>query len=160
MLVRILADNPGPTFTRNLDAKFVSTFKDLLRHSQDPSLHQIARETLDALATEKQGDESLTPLRDMWLKEKERMSRAYSNVVRLQSCLARMGQAERRVRGWAARAPVVYLEMPFTSKTTLRRSPGQKASRLPRSWLDALKKLERRRNSCCKWCNRRPPVKF
>merc|ERR1712230_36106 len=31
MLIRILADNPGKTFTRNIDAKFVQVVKELLR---------------------------------------------------------------------------------------------------------------------------------
>src|ERR1700750_2272241 len=37
MLIRILADNPGATFTRNLGSKFTSTVKDLLRNGKDPS---------------------------------------------------------------------------------------------------------------------------
>ncbi|KAI9816646.1 MAG: hypothetical protein M1832_005031 [Thelocarpon impressellum] len=70
MLIRILADNPGKTFTRSLDAKFVSTVRDLLRQSRDPSVQQILRETLDTFATGKDDDESLKPLLDMWLREK------------------------------------------------------------------------------------------
>jgi hypothetical protein len=49
MLIRILADNPGKTFTRNLDAKFVVTVKELLRDGRDMSVQQILRETLDTL---------------------------------------------------------------------------------------------------------------
>ncbi|RKF82656.1 putative gat domain-containing protein [Golovinomyces cichoracearum] len=37
ILIRILADNPGPTFTRNFDLKFVRTIKELLRVGQDPN---------------------------------------------------------------------------------------------------------------------------
>ncbi|TGO47947.1 hypothetical protein BCON_0257g00090 [Botryotinia convoluta] len=37
MLIRILTDNPGMTFTRNIDAKFVQTVKELLRTGRDPS---------------------------------------------------------------------------------------------------------------------------
>lgn len=82
MLVRILADNPGPTFTRNLDGKFVAAYKDLLRLTHDPSLLQIARETLEALATEKQADENLAPMRELWAKEKERLGRSWGNQVK------------------------------------------------------------------------------
>ncbi len=81
MLVRILADNPGPTFTRNLDSKFVAAYKDLLKLTPDPSLLQIARETLEALATKEPGDESLAPMRELYAKEKERISRSYSHQV-------------------------------------------------------------------------------
>ncbi|KAL8715489.1 MAG: hypothetical protein Q9220_000824 [cf. Caloplaca sp. 1 TL-2023] len=70
MLVRILADNPGKTFTRNLDGKFVSTVKELLRDGRDMSVQQILRETLDSFETAKADDETLAPLREMWKKEK------------------------------------------------------------------------------------------
>lgn len=86
MLVRILADNPGPTFTRNLDAKFVTAFKELLRYSNDPSLLQIVKETLEAFATEKQADENLGPLRELWAKEKAKMVRSLGGAV----CLSGM----------------------------------------------------------------------
>jgi GAT domain len=69
MLIRILADNPGPTFTRNIDSKFVSTTKELLRQGRDPSVQQILRETLQALYTEKAYDTNLQALFQMWGKE-------------------------------------------------------------------------------------------
>lgn len=77
MLIRILADNPGETFTRNMDAKFVHTVKDLLKHGRDPSVQQILRETLDSLEA-KTYDEHLAPLTAMWRAEKERGSRTDS----------------------------------------------------------------------------------
>ncbi|KAL8651936.1 MAG: hypothetical protein Q9226_004481 [Calogaya cf. arnoldii] len=70
MLVRILADNPGKSFTRNLDTKFAATVKELLRDGRDMSVQQILRETLDSFETGKPEDETLAPLRDMWKKEK------------------------------------------------------------------------------------------
>jgi hypothetical protein len=72
MLIRILADNPGPTFTRCLDVKFTSTVKELLRNSLDPSIQQILRETLEIFATERSADEGLKPLLEMWAKERAR----------------------------------------------------------------------------------------
>lgn len=69
MLIRILADNPGPTFTRNMDSKFVSTVKDLLRNGRDPSVQQILRETLFSLERDKGYDTNLNPLFHMWRKE-------------------------------------------------------------------------------------------
>ncbi|QDS77627.1 hypothetical protein FKW77_002516 [Venturia effusa] len=69
MLIRILADNPGATFTRNLDGKFTSTVKELLRNGRDPSVQQILRETLAALYTDKAYDTNLTTLFAMWNKE-------------------------------------------------------------------------------------------
>jgi hypothetical protein len=73
MLVRILADNPGRTFTRNVDAKFTQVVKELLRVGRDPSVKQILMETLDTFEREKASDEGLYLLLEMWKKEKERM---------------------------------------------------------------------------------------
>ena len=79
MLVRILTDNPGPTFTRNLDKKFAETVKELLRTGKDRSVQNMLMETLDAFEYTKVGDEGLTPLIEMWKKEKEK---GFKNEVR------------------------------------------------------------------------------
>ncbi|PBP15330.1 hypothetical protein BUE80_DR013935, partial [Diplocarpon rosae] len=76
MLMRILADNPGKTFTRNMDVKFVQTVKELLRLGRDPSVKQILMETLDMFGREKAGDEGLQLLNSMWRKEQEKMAKA------------------------------------------------------------------------------------
>lgn len=73
MLIRILSDNPGRTFTRNMDAKFVATIKELLRVGRDPSVKQILMETLDTFQREKANDEGLALLNEMWKKEHEKM---------------------------------------------------------------------------------------
>ena len=87
MLVRILADNPGKTFTRNIDKKFVETVKDLLRTGQDPSVNQILMETLASFEKEKKNDENLAPLIQMWEKEQGKMVKAYGpNVSSQPSC--------------------------------------------------------------------------
>lgn len=70
MLVRILCDNPGASFTRNFDKPFVSTVKELLRNTKDLGTQQIMRETLDALEVNKQHDAGLQGLLAMWTKEK------------------------------------------------------------------------------------------
>jgi len=69
MLIRILADNPGATFTKNIDKKFVETIKELLRNGKDPSVQQILRETLHGLYTEKAYDTNMANLFAMWGKE-------------------------------------------------------------------------------------------
>ena len=74
MLVRILADNPGQSFTRNLDSKFTNVVKELLRDGRDMSVQQILRETLDSFETSKAGDETLASLREMWRKNKSKYS--------------------------------------------------------------------------------------
>lgn len=75
MLVRILSDNPGKTFTKNLDSKFVMTTKELLRDGRDMSVQQILRETLNNFETAKKDDENLGPIRDMWVKYKTKMEK-------------------------------------------------------------------------------------
>ncbi|KAH6644623.1 hypothetical protein C7974DRAFT_24584 [Boeremia exigua] len=76
MLIRILADNPGPSFTKNLDKNFADTVKYLLRNGTDPSVAQILRETLEALEREKAFDTNLNTVFAMWRKEKGLMANA------------------------------------------------------------------------------------
>jgi hypothetical protein len=76
MIIRILADNPGQSFTKNLDKSFTDTVKHLLRNGQDPSVAQILRETLDSLDREKAYDTNLNTLFVMWRKEKTLMANA------------------------------------------------------------------------------------
>ncbi|KAH6630065.1 hypothetical protein B0J18DRAFT_420101 [Chaetomium sp. MPI-SDFR-AT-0129] len=80
MLIRILADNPGPGFTRYMDKKFVDATKDLLRTGRDPSVRQLLMETLDSFETSKALDEGLGPTIEMWKKEKEKAYRAYGGT--------------------------------------------------------------------------------
>lgn len=75
MLIRILSDNPGPSFTRNFDKPFVSTIKEALRNCKDGSTQQILRETLDGLEANKQFQEGMELLIQMWRKEKGHQAR-------------------------------------------------------------------------------------
>lgn len=77
MLIRILSDNPGKTFTRNIDEKFVTTVRDLLRHGRDTSVKQILMETLDTFQRQKVDDEGVKPLVEMWKKEHEKIMKTY-----------------------------------------------------------------------------------
>lgn len=77
MLTRILSDNPGQTFTRNFDSKFVDTLKDLLRNGRDLSVRQMLMETLDQFESQKSWDEGLAGVIEMWKKEKEKAYQAY-----------------------------------------------------------------------------------
>lgn len=80
MLIRILADNPGQSFTKNLDKQFADTCKHLLRHQEDRSVSQILRESLDSLEREKAYDTNLNTLFAMWRKEKGYMVNAAKQV--------------------------------------------------------------------------------
>jgi hypothetical protein len=71
MLIRILSENPGHTFTRNFDTKFVGTVKELLREGRDMSAQQMLREMLEMFETQKSWDEDLAELIAMWKKEKK-----------------------------------------------------------------------------------------
>ncbi|KAK3396150.1 hypothetical protein B0T20DRAFT_262683 [Sordaria brevicollis] len=79
MLIRILADNPGASFTRNLDKKLVDTTKELLRSGKDGNVRQMLMETLDAFENTKGYDENLQLLIEMWKKEKEKAYRVYGH---------------------------------------------------------------------------------
>lgn len=76
MLIRILTDNPGPSFTKNLDKNFADTVKHLLRNGTDPSVAQILKETLEALERDKAFDTNLNTVFAMWRKEKGLMESA------------------------------------------------------------------------------------
>ncbi|CUS10676.1 unnamed protein product [Tuber aestivum] len=83
MLTRILSDNPGRTFTRNLaEAKFVATVKELLKHGREPSVRQILVETLEHFdgkaSVVGDGDEEVEGLKglvEVWAKEKRNMAK-------------------------------------------------------------------------------------
>jgi hypothetical protein len=75
MLTRILVDNPGHTFTRNFDAKFVTTVKELLRAGRDWHVQSYLRQYLDTLEQQRSWDEDLKLLLQMWAKEKTKASR-------------------------------------------------------------------------------------
>lgn len=77
MLMRILGDHPGPTFTRNLDKKFVDATKELLRGCRDASVHHILTETLELFETHKGYDEGLNLIIEMWRKEKTKSHKNY-----------------------------------------------------------------------------------
>ncbi|KAL1963549.1 hypothetical protein VTN77DRAFT_7994 [Rasamsonia byssochlamydoides] len=79
MLIRILSENPGDTFTRNINYKFVTTVKELLREGRDMSAQQLLREMLDTFEAQRSWDENLALLIGMWKKEKERIAK-YSRV--------------------------------------------------------------------------------
>jgi len=71
MLVRILTDNPGETFTRNLaDPEFVETCRKLLKHANDSRVRQMLMETLDDFEHTKMYDQNLQPLVQMWKAQK------------------------------------------------------------------------------------------
>lgn len=83
MLVRILADNPGKSFTKNIDQKFVGTVKELLRDGRDMSVQQILRETLDTFEAQKANDETLALMTEMWKKEKGKMDKRFGSAARI-----------------------------------------------------------------------------
>jgi hypothetical protein len=88
MLMRILTDNPGRSFTRNFDATFIKTIKELLREGKDLSVQQILRETLDSfLSKTDNNNETLGPLMEMWKREKAKNNtKIYGNSVRWTCC--------------------------------------------------------------------------
>ncbi|RFU72278.1 vhs [Trichoderma arundinaceum] len=79
MLMRILADNPGETFTRNLDTKFVDTARALLKGAKDNSVRQILMDTLDDFERTKFYDENLTLIITMWKEEKDKAIKQFGS---------------------------------------------------------------------------------
>ncbi|KAM3506563.1 hypothetical protein MY11210_007504 [Beauveria gryllotalpidicola] len=83
MLLRILTENPGPMFTRNIDAKFADTCKALLRGTKDLNVRQMLIETLDDFQQTKSYDENLSILLQMWNKERVKIQAVYGNAPRM-----------------------------------------------------------------------------
>jgi hypothetical protein len=77
MLLRILADYPGPQFTKYLDDKFIDATTALLKKSRDPSVRQLLMETLDDMEHHKMDDANLAGLVAMWKREKEKALKDY-----------------------------------------------------------------------------------
>lgn len=66
VVFRILAENPGQSFTRNINATFVDTITALLRSGKDASVQQILRETLLNLEMERSQDPGVQQLLRVW----------------------------------------------------------------------------------------------
>ncbi|KAI2639433.1 hypothetical protein GGS21DRAFT_431954 [Xylaria nigripes] len=80
MLIRILAENPGATFTQNVDQEFTKTVKDLLRNGRNSRVSQMVMETLEWFENTKFYDEGLMPLIEVWKKEKEKSAKSSSGA--------------------------------------------------------------------------------
>lgn len=133
MLVRILADNPGRSFTRNIDSKFVTTVKELLRDGRDMSVQQILRETLDSFETNKADDETLAPLREMWTKEKVKWQKRGAQItayVRTADPNERTNSDHRACHSRITYDPPIS-KLRTTIKTTLHVITALEASRHP-----------------------------
>lgn len=76
MIMRILGENPGHSFTRHLDSKFAVIIKDLLRSGQDWHVQQYLRQYLDTLEANQHNDQDFQPLLQMWAKEKTKGDRS------------------------------------------------------------------------------------
>lgn len=82
MLMRILTDNPGETFTRNFDQKFVETVKHLLKGSRDANVRQILMDMLDEFQHTRMDDENLVLLVQMWKRQKEKALEEHGVSIR------------------------------------------------------------------------------
>lgn len=71
MLIRILVDNPGQTFTRALDADFVETMRKLIKHARENRVRNMCMEMLDDFEHTKMHDQNLQGLVLMWKAQKE-----------------------------------------------------------------------------------------
>jgi hypothetical protein len=81
MLIRILSDNPGSTFTKNIDKKFVDAVKELSRTSRDPSVQQLLSDTLNNFLRDKESDVNMAGLLEMWKKEKVKIEKVLAQGV-------------------------------------------------------------------------------
>ena len=88
MLMRILVDHPGKTFTRNLDQRFADKVKDLFKHGRDPGVMQLLAETLDYFDTVKSDDQELQFVRAVWQKQKASLAKYQTPYGSHRVCLS------------------------------------------------------------------------
>lgn len=138
-----MTENPGVTFTRNIDNKFVATVKDLLRDGRDMSVQQILRETLDNFQYSRGEDETLKPLMTMWSEYKAKMAKKggyNADIVSWQSDVQNCtctNHMQRALRNPALRNPDPRSILTLQSKTNIKDTEGQRpcphSTSLPRA---------------------------
>ncbi|KAF7717168.1 Uncharacterized protein PECH_004018 [Penicillium ucsense] len=77
MLMRILGDNPGHSFTTNFDEKFCNTIKDQLRNGRDWYVRHYLCEYLAHLEATRYQDDDLQLLLQVWAKIKAKSPREF-----------------------------------------------------------------------------------
>jgi len=151
MLIRILADNPGQTFTRNIDNKFTSTIKDLLRNGRDPSVQQILRETLQALYFEKAYDTNLTNLFNMWGKESgSGAQRPPQNAVWMNSAQQQQQQQQQRHQEWWSHPGPATAGLPPTAELAARIEEAKTSAKLLQQFVQSTATSELQTNELVK----------
>ncbi|KAI9163613.1 vhs [Paramyrothecium foliicola] len=120
MLLRILADYPGPQFTKFIDDKFIEATTNLLKKARDPSLRQLLMETLDDMEHTKMNDQNLGGLIQMWKREKEKALKDYGQ---------QQGMASGRPRPVPNFRPPMHSQSHSNSQNYFARS--HKNNRLP-----------------------------
>ncbi|KAJ5711223.1 hypothetical protein N7488_005379 [Penicillium malachiteum] len=124
MVMRILVDNPGHTFTRNIDTKFVAVIKDLLRYGRDWHVQHYLRQYLNSLEGTKHDDIDLQPLLQMWAKEKSKGERSFTSRFP-QAAAMHMNQSA----PYPPPHPSGYFQAPQVPVSTLP-DPGELAARV------------------------------
>jgi hypothetical protein len=166
MLIRILTDHPGKTFTRNMDGKFVTTVKELLREGKDMSVQQILRETLDNFQYSKSDDETLKPMISMWSEYKGKMAKKgnynpglvspHSAIEDYRHHRERNSPSTRAPCSLALPHPARF-SMPLRSRiVTIADTTAPKGCRLRTSSHRASRKRRHPPNSSRRWSNQRP----
>ncbi|CAH0044654.1 unnamed protein product [Clonostachys solani] len=82
MILRILCDNPGPSFTRAFDQDFVDTVRKLLGNGKDSKVQRMLMEILDDFEFTRMDDGNLVLLIEMWKKEKTAAYTKFGNPRR------------------------------------------------------------------------------
>ncbi|KAJ5131220.1 uncharacterized protein N7515_007259 [Penicillium bovifimosum] len=145
MLMRILADNPGHTFTRNFDAKFVTTIKELLRTGRDWYVQSYLRQYLDTLEQQRGWDEDLKLLLQMWAKEKSKGSRG---LVGNNTLVPFMGSRPLLTRAQIDRFPMASITAPPMHPThPNNQRPPQPPPRALPDPVELAARIEEARNS-------------
>ncbi|EPE04606.1 gat domain-containing protein [Ophiostoma piceae UAMH 11346] len=100
MLMRILVENPGLTFTRNMDKKFVDAVKDVLRGCEHAHVVHFLIEAMQELESKNAADEGIGRMIEMWRKEKTKSKSIYAQPPSQQVQQSRSGFWQRPQPTW------------------------------------------------------------
>ena len=125
MLMRILVENPGMTFTRNMDKKFVDAVRDVLRGCEHAHVVHFLVEALQELEAKSAADEGIGRMVEMWRKEKAKSKSAYGPAPSQQAQPARSGFWQRPQPAWHQQpqqmpVPMQQQSAPPTTRTERR----------------------------------------
>ncbi|KAJ5883224.1 uncharacterized protein N7473_010110 [Penicillium subrubescens] len=150
MLMRILADNPGHSFTRHFDAKFCTTIKELLRNGRDWHVQHYLRQYLAQLETNRHWDDDLQLLLQTWAKEKAKGGRSFMDRYPTASAMQANGPMGQYPVPQPMRAPAPARSLPDPGELAARIEEAKNSAKLLTQFVQTTPQAELEENDLIK----------